>query len=550
MERGLDRTRDRGGAVTPPSLKLVDEPAAPLPRLRFHGLSAAEVEDRRQRGLSNGIDLGESRTYREILRQNAFTFINIVLFAISAVLVALGLWGDALATAGLVLINVAVAVIQEARAKQTLDRIALLTRPEATVIRDGEERRVDPAEVVRGDVLVLHPGDQVIVDGDVLTDAPIEVDESLLTGEAEAVRKGEGDAIYSGSFCVSGTAIYEARQVGAASMANQLTQRARRFRQVKTPLQRDIDLIIRVMILLVVAVSGPVVFDVAVRLIELVSRAVSEPFANAVTGAYQGFVFEETVRAAAVIVALVPQGLVLMIAVTYAAAAIRLAGKGALIQQANAIESLSHVDIFCLDKTGTLTTNRLQLDHITAIGVPQSDLEHALADFVASAADQNRTAAAISAAYAGTPRHKRDEIPFSSARKWSAVAFDDPHRQGVYFLGAAEAFGPALTRLPEVERLIAGGAKQGLRMLLFGRAAPDSSLRDAHGEPIIPPAYQPLGVIALRDELRPEARDTMHQLLAAGVEIKIISGDDPRTVAALAKQAGLPDDIGIVSGGE
>ncbi|HET8521751.1 MAG TPA: HAD-IC family P-type ATPase, partial [Thermomicrobiales bacterium] len=245
-----------------------------------------------------------------------------------------------------------------------------------------------------------------------------------------------------------------------------------------------------------------------------------------------------------------PQGLVLMIAVTYAAAAIRLAGKGALIQQANSIESLSHVDVFCLDKTGTLTTNRLQLDHLTAIGLPQADLEGALADFVASASDQNRTAAAISAAFPGTPRHKRDEIPFSSARKWSAVAFDDPHRQGVYLLGAAEAFGPALAHHPEVERLIAERAKQGLRMLVFGSAAPDSSLRDAQGEPAIPESYQPIGIIALRDELRPEARDTMHQFLAAGVEIKIISGDDPRTVAALAKQAGLPDEIGTVSGVE
>jgi len=215
------------------------------------GLSEAEVVARRQRGQGNDVRFETGRTYLQILRKNAFTFVNTVLFAIGIVLVLMGQLGDAVVTAGLVLLNVIVGVYQEGRAKRKLDQIALLTRPQATVIRGGQERAVDPGEVVLDDLLVAGPGDQIIVDGEVVGDGHIQVDESLLTGESERVLKESGDPVYSGTFCVAGTARYRAQKVGADSLVSQLTAGARAFRQAKTPLQRDIDFVIRILVLLV-----------------------------------------------------------------------------------------------------------------------------------------------------------------------------------------------------------------------------------------------------------------------------------------------------------
>ncbi|NIV39448.1 MAG: HAD-IC family P-type ATPase, partial [Anaerolineae bacterium] len=276
------------------------------------------------------------------LRKNAFTFINSVLFGIGIVLILMGQLGDAVVTAGLVLLNVIVGVYQEGRAKRKLDQIALLTRPKAAVLRDGQERSVDPGEIVLGDVLIARPGDQIIVDGEVIGDGQMEVDESLLTGESERVLKQAGEPVYSGSYCVTGSALYEAQSVGADSLINQMTAGARAFRQVKTPLQRDIDFIIRILVILSTQLGILLAISFLIQDVPLV----------------------ETVRMAAVVVALVPQGLFLMTTVAYAMGALRVAGKGALIQEANAVESVSHVNLLCLDKTGTLTTNRIQLQTV------------------------------------------------------------------------------------------------------------------------------------------------------------------------------------------
>ncbi|MER3437008.1 MAG: hypothetical protein C4346_05050, partial [Chloroflexota bacterium] len=292
------------------------------PTLR--GLSRDEVLSRRAAGLGNDVRLETTRSYRQILRHNAFTFINVVLYATSGVLVAMGLYGDALVTAGLVILNVAIAVVQEGRAKHKLDRIALLTRPAVTVIREGAAITVDPSEIVAGDLIQITPGDQLVVDGQIVR-GELELDESLLTGESEPVTKRAGDLVYSGSFCVAGSALYEAQRVGRESRANQLTIRARAFRQEKTPLQHDIELIIRVMVIVVVLVAGPVIIDLSVRLVEVATRwlgPLDEPLSAALDHAYEGYSAREIVRAAAVVVALVPQGLALMIVVTYAAAAL------------------------------------------------------------------------------------------------------------------------------------------------------------------------------------------------------------------------------------
>src|SRR5215204_5077266 len=365
------------------------------------GLSADEVVARKARGEVNAPPPPPGRTYRQIIVGNVFSFINNVFYALCLLLVLLGRPFDAILPMVVVLANVAVSVFQEVRAKRKLDKIALLTRPTAKVIRDGREQNVDPAEIVRGDLLMVGPGDQIVVDGAV-GGGTMEVDESQLTGESDLVRKRDGDQVFSGSFCVTGSAHYEAQRIGAASFANQVTAGARAERRVLTPLQREINGMIRLMIL----VAGFLMVVLTVS-----AFAYRTPFV-------------ELVQSLVVVIGLVPQGLLLAIVVAYALGAMRVAGQGALVQQTNAIESLSNVDTFCLDKTGTLTTNRLQVEDVLPLGIDRGDLQRRLSDFVASTTTGNKTSEAIAQALPGEKQPVTDEVPFSSARKWSALVFD------------------------------------------------------------------------------------------------------------------------------
>jgi cation-transporting ATPase E len=492
------------------------------------GLSPDEVLARRARGLGNDVELVSSRSYRQIFSENVFTFVNIVLFSLGLALVALGRISDALVSVGVVLVNVVVSVVQEVRAKRILDRVALLTQPRATVLRGGELQVVDPREVVLGDVLFAAPGDQIVVDGGVLAEGRLDVDESLLTGESDRVPKREGDPVYSGSFVVAGTAYYEAQKVGNDSLANQLTTSARAFRRTYTPLQREVNLVIRVIVLLAVYIEILLVASSLVQNTGLV----------------------ESVQMSVVIAGLVPNGLFLAIAVAYAMGALRIVGHGALVQQSNAIESLSHVDVLCLDKTGTLTANRLALYALEPCGGEVADLRQLIGDYAASASARNRTAEALAAACPGEPRRLREEVPFSSERRWSAVAFDDPVRRGVYVLGAPETLGPHLRAGADLGPQSEAWAAEGLRVVLYCAAGPDAPLYDAAGEPCLPPSLTPLGVVAFHDELRPEARETMAGFAESGIRLKIISGDNPHTVAALARQAGLDPTASLIAGPE
>lgn len=510
------------------------------------GLSEAEAARRRAQGQGNALARSTTRSYSRIVRDNAFMSINVIIFIVGAALVLMGLITDAIVTVGLVLLNVLIAVIQEVRAKRTLDRIALLSRIWATVIRDGAERQVDPAEIVLGDLLVAGPGDQVQVDGRIVAGGRVELDESLLTGEADPVAREQGDPIYSGSFCLSGRATYEATRVGEESLASTLTVQARAFRPVKTPVQREVDLVLRLMIILVLVLGGPIVLDLMIRLLGIVANAFNGPFATPLRRAYQGYSVQETVRAVAVVIGLVPQGLALMLSVSYALGAVRLAGRDVLLQQANAVESLSHVDVVCFDKTGTLTTNRLAWHAMHPLAASGPELADALGAFAAATGSPNKTIDAIRAAFPGRGRPVLAEVPFASARKWSALTFGDGR---TLVLGAPEmlrsAIGAAVDLGPVRDRWLA----QGLRVLLLAEADFGARLVDADGAFVLPDALRPLGLLSLSDELQPDAPMTIARFAEAGIALKIISGDHPETVAALARQAGFGDGSpAVVSG--
>ena len=321
---------------------------------------------------------------------------------------------------------------QEVRAKRLLDQIALLNRPTTTVIRDGRQRTIDAQEVVVGDVLQVRPGDQIVVDGPILQTHRLDVNESLLTGESDLVAKKQGDRLYSGSFCVNGSALYQAEKVGRQSVAYELTAGARAFRRIYTPLQRNINLVIRVMLLLALF------FELLLLLGALANQLPTV----------------ETFKMAVVIIGLVPNGLFLAISVAYALGAVRVAGQGALLQQANSVESLNHVDVLCMDKTGTLTTNALRLALLHPLSSEESELRRLLGDYVASGSVGNTTSAAIGTACPGQARHVREEVPFSSAYKWSGLVMDDEAMQGTYILGAVEILAPALHAGSELPAIV------------------------------------------------------------------------------------------------
>ena len=493
----------------------------------MQGLSESEVLARRQRGEGNDVEIQTSRSYADIIRHNVLNFFNIILFSVGAILVLLGRPSDAVFSTVIVILNIIIGTVQEIRAKRKLDEIAVLTRPKITVVREGQERSVDPHELVKGDVLVIRPGDQMVVDGEIVGEGKVEMDESLLTGESDLIVKQAGDTIFSGSFCVTGTAMYEAQKVGAESFANKLTTTARQFQVSLTPLQKQVHFFIR--LLMVVALFYGFLLVVS------------------------GFVYETplvlSAQAAAVIIGLVPNGLFLMIIVSYSLGAVRLARQGALIQQANAIESLSHVDVLCTDKTGTLTANRINYNDIYPLNVDKEDLKRTLADFASSASVTNKTSEAIIDGLGGQQRPTVDEVAFSSARKWSALAFNDPDRRGIYVLGATEMLQPYLSPNDELAQQIKIWSNEGLRVLLFAHNSEVVRLHDSQGEPSLP-GLTPLGLLSFSDELRPRVKETIAGFTEAGIKLKVISGDSPDTVAALAKQAGLPSDLKAVSGPE
>ena len=502
------------------------------------GLSQAEASERRARGLGNAVAFAPSRSYLRILRDNALMSVNIIIFATGIVLVSLGLLVDALVTVGLVLLNILIAVLQEARSKRALDQIALLTRPRANVVRDGRETAIDPADVVVGDLLVIRPGDQAVADGRVVIEHGADVDESLLTGESESVPKRHGESISSGTFCVHGELMYEAEHVGKASLANTLTARARAFRQMKTPVQREVDLVLRIMVILILVLGGPIVLDLGIRFLAMATGPVGGTLPDTLETAYQDYTIEESVRSIAVIVGLVPQGLALMLTVTYALGAVRLAGKRILLQQANAIESLSHVDLLCLDKTGTLTTNRLAYQDARPFGISVHALRSLAGDFAASVSIRNLTIDALSVALPATARPLAAEIPFGSAWKWSAVTFAGPSPDSMV-LGAPEVLLSDLPTTPDVATTLGEWTRAGFRVLLLARATRLNMQRNQSGQPLLPAALTPLGLLAFQEELQPHVCEMMGRFAQANVKLKVISGDHPETVAALARQAGI-----------
>ena len=492
------------------------------------GLSEDEARSRLASEGGNAVPGEGGHSWWDIVRRNLFTFINITLMAVGIILIVMGRPRDALLASGLAVINGLVGVVQEARAKRRLDQIALLNRTMAVVVRDGKEQQIAPEEIVRGDVLRLGAGDQVFADGTVVGDSKteMEMDESLLTGESDPVPKRPGDAVSSGSFCISGSGWYQADRVGAANTAAQMTAGARAYRVPLTPLQTQVNIIVRLLLVmaaffLVTIILGSVIWEYPV---------------------------EDTILAAAVVLGIVPSGLFLMIVVTYSMGAVRLASQDALVQGTNAVESLSNVNIFCMDKTGTLTANKMRLAEVQPIGdVSDEQVRAMLGAFARSTSAGTKTSEAVAEAVPGERQPVTGEVPFSSAYKWSGVSADVDGFRGIFVMGAPEFLGPQLaTKAPLTPP--EGWADKGIRTLLFAHAPRPGPFEQKEGLPALPPGVEPVAWLGLTDELRPHVDQALQGFRDAGITLKVISGDNPETVAALARQAGLSGEARLISG--
>jgi cation-transporting P-type ATPase E len=458
-----------------------------------------------------------SRSYSNIVRSNTLTLFNLILGSFWVVITAAGRPADGL-FGGVLVANTGIGIMQDVRAKRALDRLALLVAPHARVVRDGREGTIVAAEVVEGDVIALRPGDQVVADGAVVESASLELDESQLTGESRAVPKAVGDELLSGSFCVEGGGRYLVNRTGAESYASHVVGEAREFRYRRSPLEQQINRLLLVTTGVMVPLGAAFVWVLVAHHLRFRSAA-----ATATAG----------------IVTLVPEGLVLLMSLTFAVAAVRLSGRGMLVQSFNAVESLANVDTVCLDKTGTLTDGTLALHGVTPMGaIDPAAAERLVADYAASATSRNDTVDAISSALPGTARPVQSEVPFSSRWKWSACRLEGD--DATLVLGAPDVLMGA-----DAPAVVAEHERAGRRTLLFGRTPAILTTPDA-GAPA--PAIEPVAVIALEEHLRPEAAETIAFLRSQGVSVKVMSGDSPTTVAAVAQRAGIPVDVPPVDG--
>jgi cation-transporting P-type ATPase E len=490
-----------------PSPHEADGPArapAPRPADAATGLTEAEAQERReQRGELPAAS--SSRSYASIVRANTLTVFNLILIVFGALTLAFGDWRDALFL-GILLANTAIGITQETRAKRALDRLAALVAPTATVVRDGRPRAAAVEELVEGDLVRLGPGDQVVADGQLAEAEGLTLDASILTGETEPVEAAVGEEVRSGSFAVEGGGAYVVYAVGPDSYAERIAGEARTFRHPRSPLERAINALLLWLVGLMVVLGAILGYSLWRRDVSL-SDAVS--------------------TATAAVLSMVPEGLVLLVSLTYAAASLRMARQGALAQQLNAIESLASVEVICTDKTGTLTEPALRV--VEVVPAPEASREQlttALGSFAAGSPERNATLTAIADAFPAAAPPVDGRVPFSSRRRWSALALAGE----TVALGAPERF--ALGPLQEeAERHAAAGR----RVLALARgmapAAPDG---DAP-----PPGLAPLGLVVLGEQLRPQAREMVAYLRRQGVTMKVLSGDAPETVAAIARDAGI-----------
>lgn len=472
----------------------------------IEGLSSDEVQLRVERGDINIQEAGLTPSYKEIVRKNTITLFNIVNTVLVVALILVGHIENTLFY-GIVICNIAMGIFQEVRAKKTLDKLSILAQAEATVLRDGKETPIPQDEIVLDDIVHLKRGDQICADSVISESHGLQVDESLLTGESEKINKEPGDKVLSGSFVTSGQAYAKVTAVGKYNYASSISTEAKTKKKEKSKLLKTLDLIIKIVTIVIIPLGG-ILFYV-------------NYFVN-------GESIQTTVLGvSAALTGMIPSGLVVLTGVTMTVSAVNLTRHKALAQSLDSIETLARVDVLCLDKTGTITDGSLKFEQLDIIGKKGSYVKTAISELMCKLNDDNATASILTKEFGKTDEWEAaNAIPFSSDRKWSGVTFRE---MGSYILGSPEIVFPG-THAPWAEQ-VKNYAKEGLRVICLAHSEQEITSET------LPSDLACQALIVLSDNIRENAVDTFRYFAKEGMEIKVISGDNPVTVSTVARKA-------------
>jgi cation-transporting ATPase E len=483
------------------------------------GLTSADVADQTRKGLVNRTRSSARADYAAIASRHLFTLFNLIVVPAAFALFYHNEWQAGISVTGTALVNTLIGLFQEWRAKRQLDRLAILNANTVRVVRDGQVHEISVRDVVLGDCILLRAGDTVVADGVALEAHYLELDEALLTGESDSVRRQAGDRVLSGSVCVTGEGSYRADKVGEQAFAQSVAADARRYSYISSPMTHALNTIITILSVTALVLCG-VYF--ALYYFNLVST--------------DRFVL----MVAATITSMIPQGLVLTATVSFTVGAVVIGRRGALVQRLNAVEAMAAIDVICTDKTGTLTTNRLRLDHLHVVSddVAEAEARRRLALFATASVDaQNKNIQALRAALGDAPSDVLDQIPFKARNRFSAVRLRDGGVERVFVLGAPESVSVGLGTWDDKLR---GLRSSGLRVLSFAEVPPEHVPRVTFTPDALPTPLRWVALIGLADELRPEAAVVLQALSTQGIAFKVISGDNPETVRGTVAHLDLP----------
>ena len=493
------------------------------------GLTSAEAVDRTREGLVNRTRSSARADYAAIASRHLFTLFNFIVVPAAVALFYHNEWQAGISVSGTALVNTLIGLFQECRAKRQLDRLAILNANLVRAICDGTVRELAATDVVLGDCILLRAGDTVVADGVVLEANYLEVDESLLTGESDSVRRPSGGRLLSGSICVTGEGCYRADKVGEQAFAQSVSFDARRYSYTSSPMTHALNATITVLSATALLLCG------LYFALYFFGRVGTDRF---------------VLMIAATITSMIPQGLVLTATVSFTVGAVVIGRRGALVKRLNAVEAMAAVDVICTDKTGTLTTNRLRLDSVGVLSsdVPDAEVRRRLALFACASVDsQNKNVQALRSGLGEAGSEVLDQIPFKARNRFSAVRLRDAGVERVFVLGAPEAVTAGEGTWDDELRRLRG---LGLRILTFAEV-PLECVSQTRFEPdTLPSPLHALALVGLVDELRPEAAAVLQSLSAQGIAFKVISGDNPETVRGTIVHLALPMSHEPVVSGE
>lgn len=475
------------------------------------GLTKEQVQQRIDAGQINRNEEPNTRTYKQIIRENVLTFFNFLNVVLLVLVLLVGSYKNSMFM-GIIIINTVIGIVQEVRAKKTIDKLAILTASKNVVVREGQKWNVPTEEIVIDDIVYLKAGEQVPADAEVL-EGSLEVNESLLTGESDNLVKGRGDGLYSGSFVTAGNAYCKIIHVGKENYASQITSEAKEFKKHNSELRNALNKILKVISIIILPL-GIVLFYKQYQI-------VGDTFANSV------------VSTVAAVLGMIPEGLVLLTSVALTLGALTLARKKTLVQELYCIETLARVDTLCLDKTGTITEGSMRVEKVELLEKEEDSwdsekVSRVMGNLMGVLQDENATSDAMREHF----KVRRDfvlnhRIPFSSERKYSGACYED----GTYFIGAAQFLFPEGEE--ELLEKCSRYSREGLRILVLAYSPNKNRSTE------LPEGLRPYALLLLTDVIRQEAPETLQFFAKQGVDLKVISGDDPVTVSAIAKKAGL-----------